>query len=105
MGDPYFTQEQAEAAKVIASGGFGAAVLIHLRHPGSAVKAGTLFMIGCGNALIFTNTVVAMLPDAWHVSEIPVAAALGLLGKSAASKALNAFERFDLLTWFERKLP
>lgn len=100
MADPYFTQEQAEAAKVIAAGGFGAAVLIHLRHPGSAVKAASLFFIGCGNAAIFTETVVVMLPNAWHVSEIPVAAALGLLGKSAASKALNGFENFDIFAWF-----
>lgn len=102
MADPYFTQEQTQIARVVASGGFGAGVLIYLRHPGTAVRAVALFAMGCGNAAIFTST-VAPLVAGMGIGEIPVAAALGLLGKAFAEKALGVVERLDLMSWIGRK--
>lgn len=88
--------EAAQTAKVMASGGFGAGVLVYMRHPGSFVRAAMLWAIGVGIAVIF-----AIPASEWSgFGEIQVAALLGLLGKGAAAGLLNAIEKLDFGKFF-----
>ncbi len=89
--------EAAQTAKVMASGGFGAGVLVYMRHPGSLLRAAMLWAIGVGIAVIFSHPA-----SEWSgFGEIQVAALLGLLGKAAAAGLLNAIEKAD----FSRLVP
>ena len=88
--------EAAQTAKVMASGGFGAGILVYLRHPGSLLRAALLWAIGIGIAVIFAQPAAA-----WSgFGEIQVAALLGLLGKGAAIGLLNAIEKLDFGKFF-----
>jgi len=89
--------DAAQTAKVMASGGFGAAVFVYLRHPGSLIRALFLWGIGVGVAVIFTPEMSAW--SGFH--QVPVAALLGLLGKAAASGMVSAIEKTD----FGRFIP
>lgn len=83
--------EAAGAAKVAAAGGFGASILIYLRHPGTLLRAAMLIAIGVGLALIFATPLAK-----WTgLSEIPAAALLGLLGKGIAEGLLRWVDAFD----------
>lgn len=83
--------EAAGAAKVAAAGGFGASILIYLRHPGTLLRAAMLIAIGVGLALIFATPLAK-----WTgLSENPAAALLGLLGKGIAEGLLRWVDAFD----------
>lgn len=85
------TAEAAGAAKVAAAGGFGSAIFVYLRHPGTMLKAGLVIGIGVGIALIFATPLAK-----WTgLSEIPAAALLGLLGKGIAEGLLRWVDAFD----------
>lgn len=85
------TAEAAGAAKVAAAGGFGASILIYLRHPGTLLRAAMLIAIGVGLALIFATPLAK-----WTgLSENPAAALLGLLGKGIAEGLLRWVDAFD----------
>lgn len=83
--------EAAQAAKVAAAGGFGAGVLVYLRHPGSMLRAGMLWAIGVGIASIFS----AVLARWSGFGEVQCAAVLGLVGKAIATGILTAIEKLD----------
>lgn len=87
--------EAQETAKVMAAGGFGAGVLVFLRHPGSLLRVAMLFAIGIGMAAIFTAPLAGWL----HLGEVQVAAGIGLLGKGIADAALRAAEDAELLSF------
>lgn len=89
--------EAAQTAKVMASGGFGAAVFVYLRHPGSLLRAVMLWVIGVGVATIFAAEVAAW--SGFH--QVTVAALLGLLGKAVAAGLVGAIEKTD----FGRFIP
>lgn len=85
------TAEAAGAAKVAAAGGFGASILIYLRHPGTLLRAAMLIAIGVGLALIFATPLAK-----WTgLSENPAAALLGLLGKGIAEGLLRWVDNLD----------
>lgn len=89
--------EAAQTAKVMASGGFGAALYVYLRHPGSMLRAAFLWAIGVGVATIFTDPA-----SSWSgFGQVPTAAVLGLLGKAVAAGLVNAIEKTD----FGRFIP
>lgn len=92
-----FGPEAAQAAKVATAGGFGAAVLVYLRHPGSLVRAMVVIAIGVGMATIFSASLSAYL----GMGEVQVAAMLGLLGKGVAEGLLRWEDGFD----FGKLLP
>ena len=92
-----FGPESAQAAKVATAGGFGAAVLVYLRHPGSLVRAMVVIAIGVGMATIFSASLSAYL----GMGEVQVAALLGLLGKGVAEGLLRWEDGFD----FGKLLP
>lgn len=88
--------EAAQTAKVMASGGFGAGILVYLRRPGSLLRAAMLWAIGVGIAVIFAHPAAK-----WSgFGEIQIAALLGLLGKGAATGLLNAIEKLDFGKFF-----
>lgn len=88
--------EHAQAAKVIAAGGFGALVFMHLRHPGTLLRATGSAITGIGVATLFTEPAMILLPDWLPLREVQVAALLGLLGVPLAMMLLKAADRFDL---------
>jgi len=83
--------EQAQALKIMAAGGFGALVLVYLRHPGTLFRVGCMVAIGIGMASIFTHDIAAIL----GLREVPVAAVIGLGSKAIAEKALKWAEALD----------
>jgi hypothetical protein len=93
-----WTPEQAAAAKAIASGGLGSMMAIYLRHPGTALRALCMVLMGIGMATIFGDTAAAWsgLPIA------PVSFLIGLVGHKLAEKALKAADKADFST-FTRK--
>jgi hypothetical protein len=92
--------EAAQVAKVAAAGGFGAWVLVYLRHPGSLLRAVFLVSIGVGIASIFADP----LSDWIGLKEVQAAALLGLVGKGIAEGVLKAIEKVDFAQWvFGRK--
>lgn len=88
--------EAAQTAKVMASGGFGAGVLVYMRHPGTFLRAAMLWAIGVGIATIFSHPASEWI----GVGQVQVAALLGLLGKGAATGLLNAIEKLDFGKFF-----
>lgn len=100
MSDWTPSPEQAQLAKTIAAGAFGSLVLVYLRHPGSLARVAFTVCIGVGNALIFTEMVADMLGSGL----IPTAAIIGLIGKGAAEKLLQAFDKLDMSDWLKRKV-
>lgn len=92
-----FGPEAAQAAKVATAGGFGAAVLVYLRHPGSLVRAMVVIAIGVGMATIFSASLAGYL----GMGEVQVAALLGLVGKGVAEGLLRWVDGFD----FGKLLP
>lgn len=88
--------EHAQTAQVIASGGFGALVFMHLRHPGTLLRATGSAVTGIGTATLFTEPAMLLLPDWLPLREVQVAALLGLLGVPLAMTVLKAAERLDL---------
>ena len=87
--------EAAQAAKVATAGGFGAAVLAYLRHPGTLVRATMMVVMGMGMATIFS----APLSGYIGLGEVQVAALLGLLGKGAAEGLLRWVDGLDFGKW------
>ena len=85
------TAEAAGAAKVAAAGGFGASILIYLRHPGTLLRAAMLIAIGVGLATIFADTAANWI----GMGKVQAAALLGLMGKGVAAGLLNAIDKFD----------
>jgi hypothetical protein len=86
------TPEQETAAKMIASGALGSMMAIYLRHPGSALRALCMLVMGVGMASIFGDTAAE-----W--TGLPIAPAsflVGLLGHKLAERALKAADRADL---------
>lgn len=77
---------------MIAAGGFGALVLIYLRHPGTILRAVAHVLIAMGMALTFTELVADML----GLQTTPVAVGIGLMGKAIAEAALKWAEKLDL---------
>lgn len=83
--------EAAQAAKVATAGGFGAAVLVYLRHPGTLIRAALVIAIGVGTASIFA----ASLSGYFGMGEVQVAALLGLVGKGIAEGLLRLVDNLD----------
>lgn len=102
MPDWSLGPEGAQAAKVAASGGFGAAVLVYLRHPGTIVKVGLMIALGVGFASIFAAPVSVM---GVKLSAIQTAALWGLLGKVAADGLVRAVEKLDFAKFFPGSKP
>jgi hypothetical protein len=98
MPDWSFGPEGAQAAKVAASGGFGAAVLVYLRHPGTLVRIGLMIGMGVGFATLFAMPVSVF---GIKLSSVQTAALWGLLGKVTADGLVRTVERMD----FARFLP
>lgn len=94
--------EHAQTAKVIASGGFGALVFMHLRHPGTLLRATGSAVTGIGAATLFTEPAMLLLPNWLPLREVQVAALLGLLGVPLAMKTVAKIEQFDLGSIFGR---
>jgi hypothetical protein len=91
-----FGAEAAQAAKVAAAGGFGAGVMLYIKHPGTLLRASLGVVVGVGIASIFAQSVSVWF--GW--GEVQVAAMLGLLGKGAATGLLNAIDRIDFERFF-----
>jgi len=81
-----------EDAKQAIAGGFGASVLVYLRHPGSLFRAVYLIAIGFGIGYVFTPSVSSLT----GFDPVAVASLLGLLGKAFAEGLLNNAEKFDV---------
>ena len=95
-----FGPEDAQAAQVAASGGFGAAVLVYLRHPGTLVRICLMLVMGVGFATVFAAPVNIMgLP----LTAVQTAALWGLLGKVAAEGLVKGMERFDFFKFIGGK--
>lgn len=94
--DPAIFGIGAEGAQVIASGGFGALVLMHLRHPGSIMRAAGTLLTGIGVASVFTDASMALVPAWLGFGKVQVAAVLGLAGNALAGGTLKAIECADL---------
>lgn len=106
MADPLITPEQAQIAKVAASGAFGGAVLVFLRHPGSVMRVVLMIGMGIGFATIFATDMTFAAPFVGEVKlkAVQVAALWGLLGKTAADAMVRAAEKkLDFSAWFGRK--
>lgn len=93
--------EVAQVAKVAAAGGFGAAVLAYLRHPGTLFRLAVLISIGVGIATIFAEPFAHLS----GLSDIQSGALLGLVGKAAADRVLRAIEKADFSLWLPGKKP
>jgi hypothetical protein len=96
---PQISPEEANAAKVAVSGGFGAAVHVYLRHPGSTARAVFMVLIGAGMASIFSGITEAWL--GWSSSAAGFV--VGLCGIRFADKALRMAEQLDLTAFIKRK--
>jgi len=83
--------EGTQTAKVMAGGGFGAAVLIYLRHPGTLCRGAGMIGIGLGCAALFGETLAGLT----GLGEVQAGAVLGLVAKAVAEGLLRAVERFD----------
>lgn len=94
--DPAFFGIGAQQAQVIASGGFGAMVLMHLRHPGTVLRAAGTLVTGVGVASVFTDSAMALSPVWLGFGKVQVAAVLGLAGNALAAGVLKAIEHVDL---------
>jgi len=99
MADWGFSPQEAQQAKVIAAGGLGTLTLIYLRHPGSMIRAGFLFVIGLCTAYVLAGDVA----EATGLPIVPVAYGVGLLGKAGAEGVLKAVERLDFARWLPWK--
>lgn len=106
MAEPFLTPEEAKAAQVAASGLFGAAVLVFIRHPGSIVRVILMLAMGIGFASIFATEMTVPLPILGRITLTAnqVAAIWGLLGKTAADALVSAAEKkLDFGALFGRK--
>lgn len=92
----HLSQEQAQTAKLMIAGGFGALVYSHLRHPGTVMRAAGALLTGIGIATLFTGPAMALVPAWLAFGPVQVAAVLGLAGNALAAGALKAIERMDL---------
>ena len=92
MADWQFTPQDAETARIAASGGFGAMVRVYIRHPGTLLRAAFMIAIGIGIASIFSG----ILSEITGFGKVQIAALLGLTGHLLAEKLLSAAERIDL---------
>ena len=91
--------EEAQAAKIAAAGGFGAMLLIYLRHPGHWFRALAQIVFGIGQAMIF-----AQLAADWSgLPVVPVSALIGLCGTKLAERLLKSAERAELPLLGKRK--
>lgn len=104
-GDPgaFITPEQAQTAKLMAAGGFGAMVYAHLRHSGTLVRAAGAMLTGIGIATLFTGPVLPLVPAWLGFGDVQVAALLGLAGNALAASVLKLIENFDLSGVIMRK--
>ncbi|WP_408591206.1 hypothetical protein [Novosphingobium sp.] len=92
------TPDDTETAKVMASGGFGAMVLVYLRHPGTLIRAVAMIAVGIGIASIFSATVASIT----GFGKVQVAAVLGMVGLVIARRIIEWIEGLDitaLLPW------
>lgn len=106
MADPVLTPEEVQAAKIAASGLFGAMVLVFLRHPGNVVRVVLMLAMGVGFASIFAMPANIPVPliGTVHLTAVQVGALWGLLGKIAADALVSAAEkRLDFSVIFGRK--
>jgi len=101
--DPSLLGIGADQAQIIVSGGFGALVLMHLRHPGTLLRAAGTLLTGIGVASVFTDASMALVPAWLSFGKVQVAAVLGLAGNGLAAGTLKAIERVDLTNFFNKK--
>jgi len=92
------TPGEVQTAKVMVSGAFGSMLFIYLRHPGTVLRAFLLVCFGMGMAVIFAE----MVADILGINVVPVAAGIGLVGKTTAEAALRAVEKMDLSGWLSK---
>lgn len=92
----HLSQEQAQTAKLMIAGGYGALVYSHLRHPGTVLREAGALLTGIGIATLFTGPAMALVPGWLAFGPVQVAAVLGLAGNALAAGALKAIERMDL---------
>ena len=99
----HLSQEQAQTAKLMIAGGFGALVYSHLRHPGTVLRAAGALLTGIGIATLFTGPAMALVPAWLAFGPVQVAAVLGLAGNALAAGTLRAIERFDFSSFISKK--